>query len=274
MDLSVMEFPRQKYLSGLPFPSPGDLPDPDTESPSPALAGGFFTTESESGSVISASLQPHGLDSRWNYPGQKTGVDSLSLLQGIFQPRDQTQVSLIAGGFFVSWATREDQEYWSLQPIPSPGDLPNPGTEPGSPALHSRFFINWVIREALLPLNLQGNLWLNHINLFLFIIKYMLRFNFIVLHKWKDCHINFIYWNLSFPGDSDGKESACSAGDLSSIPGSVRSPVEINDNLLLYSCLKNSWTEVPGELQSVGSQRVRHDWDTNTTYVYMSVYNI
>ena len=30
-----------------------------------------------------------------------------------FQPRDQTQVSLIAGGFFTSWATREAQEYWS-----------------------------------------------------------------------------------------------------------------------------------------------------------------
>ena len=30
-----------------------------------------------------------------------------------FQPRDRTQVSRIAGGFFTSWATREDQEYWS-----------------------------------------------------------------------------------------------------------------------------------------------------------------
>ena len=29
------------------------------------------------------------------------------------QPRDQTQVSSIAGGFFTSWATREAQEYWS-----------------------------------------------------------------------------------------------------------------------------------------------------------------
>ena len=29
------------------------------------------------------------------------------------QPRDQTQVSHIAGGFFTSWATREAQEYWS-----------------------------------------------------------------------------------------------------------------------------------------------------------------
>ena len=40
-----MGFPRQEYWSGLPFPSPGDLPDPETEPMSPALAGGFFTTE-------------------------------------------------------------------------------------------------------------------------------------------------------------------------------------------------------------------------------------
>ena len=36
---------RQEYWSGLPFPSPGDLPDPGIEHASPALAGGFFTTE-------------------------------------------------------------------------------------------------------------------------------------------------------------------------------------------------------------------------------------
>ena len=41
-----MGFPRQEYWSGLPFPSPGDLPNPGIESTSPALAGGFFTTES------------------------------------------------------------------------------------------------------------------------------------------------------------------------------------------------------------------------------------
>ena len=37
-------FFRQEYWIGLPFPSPGDLPDPGIESMSPALAGGFFTT--------------------------------------------------------------------------------------------------------------------------------------------------------------------------------------------------------------------------------------
>jgi len=38
-------FPRQEYWSGLPFPSPGDLSDPEIEPTSPVLAGGFFTTE-------------------------------------------------------------------------------------------------------------------------------------------------------------------------------------------------------------------------------------
>ena len=41
--LSV-EFSRQEYWRGLPFPSPGDLPDPGIKPTSPALAGGFFTT--------------------------------------------------------------------------------------------------------------------------------------------------------------------------------------------------------------------------------------
>ena len=40
--------------------------------------------KSESCSVLSDSLRPHGLYSPWNSPGQNTGVSSLSLLQGIF----------------------------------------------------------------------------------------------------------------------------------------------------------------------------------------------
>ena len=40
-----MEFSRQEYWSGLPFSSPGDLPNPGIEPESPALAGRFFTTE-------------------------------------------------------------------------------------------------------------------------------------------------------------------------------------------------------------------------------------
>ena len=107
----------------------------------------FSLFESESRSLVSNSLQPQELYSPWNSPGQNTGVGSLSLLQGFFltqesnpgllhcrrilyqlshkgssrilkwvaypfssgfsQPRNQTRVSCIAGGFFTNWATRE-----------------------------------------------------------------------------------------------------------------------------------------------------------------------
>ena len=50
-----MGYSRQEYWSGLPFPSPGDLPNPGTEPVSlisPALADGFFTTRHHPGSPI------------------------------------------------------------------------------------------------------------------------------------------------------------------------------------------------------------------------------
>ena len=45
---------------------------------------------------------------------------------------------------------------------------------------------------------------------------------------------------MGFPGGSDGKELACSAGDLGLIPESGRSPGEGNGNLLQYSYLESS----------------------------------
>ena len=45
--------------------------------------------------------------------------------------------------------------------------------------------------------------------------------------------------SCGFPGGSDGKESACSAGDPGSIPGLGRSPGEGNGNPMQYSCLEN-----------------------------------
>ena len=44
---------------------------------------------------------------------------------------------------------------------------------------------------------------------------------------------------MGFPGGSDGKKSACGAGDPGLIPGSGRSPGEGNGNPLQYSCLEN-----------------------------------
>ena len=57
-----MGFPRQEYCSGLPFPTPGDLPDPGIEPEfpaSPALAGTFFSTE------------PPGMPRKQLYPNKK-----------------------------------------------------------------------------------------------------------------------------------------------------------------------------------------------------------
>ena len=45
--------------------------------------------------------------------------------------------------------------------------------------------------------------------------------------------------NLGFPDGSEGKASACNAGEPGSIPGSGRSPGEGNGNPLQYSCLEN-----------------------------------
>ena len=65
---------------------------------------------------------------------------------------------------------------------------------------------------------------------------------------------------MGFPGGSKGEESACNAGDLDLIPGSGRSPPEkemaTHSNIVAR---KIPCSEEPGRLESMGSQRVRHD---------------
>ena len=51
--------------------------------------------------------------------------------------------------------------------------------------------------------------------------------------------INYSMIIKGFPGDSDGEESTCSAGDLGSTPGLGRSPGGGHGNPLLYFCLEN-----------------------------------
>ena len=60
-------FPRQEYWSGLPFPPPGDLPDPGIKAASPALAGRFYTTETPMASKQPVSLfsGPLRVTCRW-----------------------------------------------------------------------------------------------------------------------------------------------------------------------------------------------------------------
>ena len=67
---------------------------------------------------------------------------------------------------------------------------------------------------------------------------------------------------MGFPAGSDGKESACNAENPGSIPGLGRSPgsplekeMTTHSNILAW---RIPWTEGPGELQSMGSQKVGH----------------
>ena len=62
----------------------------------------------------------------------------------------------------------------------------------------------------------------------------------------------FHYLQSNFPGSSDCKKSAYNAGDLSSIPGSGRSPGDSNGNPLQYSCLENSMDREPWQVKVHG----------------------
>ena len=64
---------------------------------------------------------------------------------------------------------------------------------------------------------------------------------------------------LGFPGGSDSKQSACNTGDLGSVLGwedTLEEGVAIHSSIVAREV---SWTEEPGGLQSIGSQRAGHD---------------
>ena len=65
---------------------------------------------------------------------------------------------------------------------------------------------------------------------------------------------------MDFPGGSDGKESACNAGDLGLILGLGRSPGKRNATHSSVLAWKIPWTEEPGRLRFMRSQRIRHDY--------------
>ena len=70
----------------------------------------------------------------------------------------------------------------------------------------------------------------------------------------------FFFFRYGFPGGSEVKESACNMGDPGSIPGLRRYSGEGHGNPFQYSCLRIPWTEEPGGLQSMKSQRAGRDW--------------
>ena len=80
-------------------------------------------------------------------------------------------------------------------------------------------------------------------------------------NKW-NVFLSSVSHSRKFTEPKEG--SGGNAGDPSWTPELGRSPGEGNGNPFQYSCQKIPWTEEPGRLQSLGSQRVQHVWETNT----------
>ena len=72
-----------------------------------------------------------------------------------------------------------------------------------------------------------------------------------------------------FPGGSDGKVSSYNEGDLGSIPGSGRSPGKEMATHSITLAWRIPWMEEPGRLQSMGLQRVGHDWATSLHFLWI-----
>ena len=102
--------------------------------------------------------------------------------------------------------------------------------------------------------------------------------------KHSNSNISLIGYILGFPGNSDGKELACNAGDLGLIP-EWEDPLEKYYSSIL--AWRIPWTEEPGGLQSMRSQRIRHNWATippsfsggilannSITYTHKTVYKV
>ena len=76
-----------------------------------------------------------------------------------------------------------------------------------------------------------------------------------------------------FPGSSDGKASAYNVGDPGSIPGSEDPLEKETATRSSIHAWKIPWTEEPGQLQSMGSQRVGH-WATSLHFIVFQVHSI
>ena len=92
-----MGFSRQKYCSGLPFPSPGDLPDPGTEPESPTLQVGCLLSEPPGTTALNKAQEgcqpraPSRQQATWSELGLVSGLASAEHLSGTHchqRPRD------------------------------------------------------------------------------------------------------------------------------------------------------------------------------------------
>ena len=120
-----MVFSRQEDWSGLPFPFLGDLPNPGLKPTSPALAGRFFTTEPPG--KFPSKVFKHDLI--WlNLHCFNIFLKCAQLCPTLCDPRTIARQAPLSMGILQARVLQ-----WIA--FPSPGDPPNPGIKPRSPAL-------------------------------------------------------------------------------------------------------------------------------------------
>ena len=149
-----MEFSRQEHWSGLPFPSPGDLPNPGIKPRSPAWQADSLPSEPPG--------KPRFPRCKWG--GRCVGSGGLRARPSAGSPGPRQRPGVVSSRdtgtrpalcvlrcipFSVtSWTAAHQallsmgsprQECWRGLPFPPPGDLPDPGIEPVSPALAGGF---------------------------------------------------------------------------------------------------------------------------------------
>ena len=107
----------------------------------------IYESESESCSVVSDSLWPHGPYSPWNSPGQNTGVHRLFLLQEIF-PTQGSNPGLPHCRWILYQLSYKESPIleWVAYPFSSGSSQPRNWT--GVSCISVGFFTNWTIREA------------------------------------------------------------------------------------------------------------------------------
>ena len=145
------------------------------------------------------------------------------------------------------------QEYRSGLPFLSSGDLPNPGIEPGSPALQA----NALPSEPLETVSWWGK----HHNQLSLICTYG---NLQMKRKWSCVIVLRNIFSFAFLIFKTLKKNL-----------SVVSFGEGNGNPLQYSCVENLvWTKEPGGLQFMGLQRIGHNFVTEHAHALFTIKNI
>ena len=192
-----MGFSRQKYWSGLPFPSPGDLPNPGIKTGSPALQADALPSEAPGKPQCNV------------YVYQITLLSTTHILQ-----------------FYVNYAsiklklkkgkTKETEPH-----IPLGVDR----VQQYDPVVHIlSLFIDWLVCKHWMACAIESAVFLCQASLVAPLVKNPPE----VWETWVRSWVGKIPWRrerlptpvfLGFPGGSAGKESTCSAGDLGSILG-------------------------------------------------------